>query len=217
MGDEADKATRKDMEQHNETSRRIQSRARLEFDQIIAQHTISNNDSRRGSLESVQESEDEPAPQQVSEDLLADMKKRREQTKKIKARAHADFEKVIQEETAKQQLRDMEAHAEKSRKIQKRAQEQFEAIVQEETDKAQLRDMEDHVQKFRKTKHRARAEFDQIVAEHTKKLESEVFDLEKELKSMEAKRQQNKKTKEKAKEIEDVVKNHQIKEKKTEE
>ena len=50
-----------------------------------------------------QESEDEPAPQQVSEDLLADMKKRREQTKKIKARAQADFEKVIQEETAKQQ------------------------------------------------------------------------------------------------------------------
>merc|ERR1712178_15272 len=83
--DEADKATRKDMEQHHETSRRIQSRARLEFDQIIAQHTISNNDSRRGSLESVQESEDEPAPQQVSEDLLADMKKRREQTIKIKA------------------------------------------------------------------------------------------------------------------------------------
>ena len=77
--------------------------------------------------------------------------------------------------------------------------------------------MEDHVQKFRKTKHRAKIEFDQIVAEHTKKLENEVFDLEKELKSMEAKREQNKKTKEKAKEIEDVVKNHQIKESKTDE
>ena len=94
------------MEQHSETSRRIQSRAKMEFDQIIAQHTVQNNtddSQRRGSLESVQESEDEPAPKQVSEALLADMRKRREQSKRIKQRAQVDFEKVIQEETAKQQ------------------------------------------------------------------------------------------------------------------
>merc|ERR1712178_39007 len=79
LADETAKATRKEMQHHTETSRRIQSRAKLEFDQIIAQHTTSgNNDSRRGSLESVQESEDEPAHKQVSEELLADMRKRRE-------------------------------------------------------------------------------------------------------------------------------------------
>ena len=54
LADETAKATRKEMQHHTETSRRIQSRAKLEFDQIIAQHTTSgNNDSRRGSLESV--------------------------------------------------------------------------------------------------------------------------------------------------------------------
>lgn len=76
------------------------------------------------------------------------------------------------------------------------------------------RDMEDHVQKFRKTKSRARQEFDQIVSEHTKKLEEEVFDLEKELKSMEERRAQKIKTKERAKELDNVVKEHQVKESK---
>ena len=69
------------------------------------------------------------------------MRKRREQTRKIKLRAKADFEKVIKEETEKQkneQIRDMEAYTEKSRRIQKRAQEEFEVIIAQETEKAQL-------------------------------------------------------------------------------
>lgn len=52
------------------------------------------------------------------------------------------------------------------------------------------------------------------MSEHTKKLEEEVFDLEKELQSMEERRAQKSKTKERAKELDNVVKEHQVKESK---
>jgi len=90
------------MEEHTEISRKIQRRARSEFDKIIAQHTINKNA--------------KSSEEKITFDQLKD---HAQFVKNIKERAEDKFETIIMEERQEAELEAMRKHAESKKKNKK--------------------------------------------------------------------------------------------------